>query len=61
MKTKLVGSAGSKEQMLALLAKYFYSVISMNDDGSVSNSSGVIEGCRWTLKKGRYRFERIES
>lgn len=59
---KMLGSAGSQEQLKALVEKYFYSSnISFvaSDDGSfaVHNAKGKIEGFRVVEKKGRWRFE----
>ena len=59
MKTKLIGSAGTKEQLLEGAKKYWYSPnIVFNDDGTVSNAKGIILGVVWKLKAKRYRLER---
>jgi len=62
MKTKLLGSASSLEQLKDGIQKFFYSsniVLNGNDkDGyTISNSKGVIEGVKVVLKGKRYRFE----
>ena len=64
MKTKLVGSANTLEQMTALLVKYFggtkIEIVNVrNGLWNIANSSGHIEGCFIVLKKDRYRFEII--
>jgi len=60
--TKLIGSAPNLEMMKAGIVKFFCGTqvtLEGNDkEGyTVSNSSGVIEGCRVVLKGKRYRFE----
>lgn len=58
--SKLIGSAGSLESLLKLTKEYFFSQsIEFNQDGSISNSKGVIQGVVWELKRGRYRLVRV--
>lgn len=60
MKNKLIGSAGSLEDMKKLLERYFYSKIeisAVNGGYEIFNSTKKIEGFSLTEKKGRFRFE----
>ena len=71
IKTKLVGSAPSKEQLAELIGKYFYweepACLYENGDGTFTvrhPASGTgageqLENFIVKNKKGRYRFERI--
>lgn len=61
MKTKLIGSAGSLEALTKLTSEYFYTIITLNEDGSVSNSKGPIQGLRWIKKGARFRLEMMEG
>ena len=71
MKTELIGSAPSKEQLAELISKYFFwkesADLHENVDGAYSvhypaNSPRAGEQLKNYIvknKKGRYRFERI--
>jgi hypothetical protein len=57
-KFKLMGSAGSKADLEKLIkARWYWSKVSIGEDGSVSNSKGVVEGFRVVVKNGRWRLE----
>jgi hypothetical protein len=57
---KLIGSAGSLDQLKKLIEKFYYSSnVTLHNDGKVSTGRGVIDGVRWIEKSGRYRFERV--
>ena len=61
LEKKLIGSAGSLEDIQKAISKWYYSDVTLkqvNDkEWEVHNSKGLIDGVKVTLKKGRYRFE----
>jgi hypothetical protein len=68
MKTKLICSAVSKEQLVKMIGDYFYSkepFVLSNDScivmypESSSRAGNALKGYRVLAKKGRYRFELI--
>ena len=60
MKSKLLASSGSLEGINECINRYFYSNIFIDiENGTVSNSRGIIAGFRVIIKKNRYRFEEI--
>ena len=65
MKYKLLGSAPTLDRLKELLSNYFYTDIKLsvnpanNGQWQVSNSKGIIPGCRVIIKSNRYRFEMV--
>jgi hypothetical protein len=61
-KPKLMGSAGSLDQIKGMIGKFYFSNnISLKDNGdgthAVHNAKGPVEGVHVREHKGRYRFE----
>ena len=64
MKTYLIGSAVSKEQLEKAINDYYYSKnYVIMDDGTVHNTTTkkTLDDVRAIQKKNRWRFERIEN
>ena len=60
IKTRLLGSAPTKEQLLIKITQFYYgSTITIYDDGRVSTLKGICNGVRVVQKNHRWRFERI--
>ncbi len=58
MAARLVGSAASIEALAALIkARWHWSVVSIGQDGKVSNSKGEVSGLSVVKARGRYRLE----
>lgn len=65
-KTRLIGSAGSLDQITQAISRFYYSTITLEavspSQWMVRNSRGVIDGVQVRLVKSRYRFEmEVES
>lgn len=62
VKTRLLGSAGSLEDLKALVERFYCGenvtfVAKSKDEWAVHNESGELNGFRVVLKKRRFRFE----
>lgn len=60
--SKLIGSAGSKEDLKKMINEYYYSTnFRITDDGKIYNikNQEFLDGVRVIQKRGRWRFERL--
>jgi hypothetical protein len=54
---KLLASSPTKERLLNMAKSFYCSPnIVLNDDGSISNSKGIISGVCWKQKKDRLEW-----
>jgi hypothetical protein len=61
MKNKLIASTVSMESMIDFLCnRYFFSVVTIDDQGIIHNSKGPIEGLRVVKLKNRFRLELLK-
>ena len=58
--SKLALSAPTREKLETMAQQYYYSPnVRISEKLEISNSKGIIQGCKVILKKGRYRLEHI--
>jgi len=58
----LIASSPTRDRLLDMARKFYYSPnVALNDDGTVSNSKGIISGVCWKQKKNRFRLELINN
>ncbi|MBO5956704.1 MAG: hypothetical protein J6Q39_04040 [Bacteroidales bacterium] len=65
LKTSLIGSAGSEEDLADMIKQFYYAdSVELADEGVVIKNGKPMEGVRW-VKQGRknirYRFEKVEQ
>lgn len=65
LETSLIGSAGSKEDLVDMIKQYYYAdSVELAEDGSVIKNGKAMDGVRW-VKQGRknirYRFESVQQ
>lgn len=59
--THLVATAPSVERLTKMVANYFYGSQIRIEGENVYSVHGLLKSYRVTIKKGRYRFERIKA